>query len=44
MERRWGEEGFLELSFEFRKQRYCYVSDDNVFERLRFPDKVLTSL
>ena len=40
MERHKQENGSSELSFEFRKQRYCYHEQDNAFEKLWYPDKV----
>lgn len=41
MDNRRDESGDLDLSFEFRKQRYCYLEPENAFTRLQFPDKVI---
>lgn len=36
--------GDTEISFEFRKQRYCFSPERNSFDRLQFPDRVISQL
>lgn len=43
IDRRKREGGGFDLSFEFRKQRYCYLPEEHAIERLAFPDKARAS-
>ena len=37
MQRRLLEDHITEVSFEFRKQRFCWDSEERRFEKLKFP-------
>lgn len=37
LQRRSGERGEQELSFEFRKQRFCYDAQEDAFHKLKYP-------
>ena len=37
LQRRAGEKGDSELSFEFRKQRFCYDTQQGAFNKLKYP-------
>jgi len=37
LQRRAGERGDAELSFEFRKQRFCYDGQADAFHKLKYP-------
>jgi len=34
------QDGQKELSFEFRKQRFCWEADEGAFEKLKYPTHV----
>ena len=37
LQRRAGEHGEAELSFEFRKMRFCYDAEQAAFHKLKYP-------
>lgn len=37
LQRRAGEHGEAELSFEFRKMRFCYEAEQAAFHKLKYP-------
>lgn len=40
LDRKTLEDGQLEISFEFRKQRFHYISEKDLFEKLAYPVQV----